>query len=454
MTGLIGRLPSLQAALDNLAANHRVPGASLAIFDGDDTVQLATGVANLGTQVQVTTDTLFQIGSITKVYTTTLVMQLVDEGKLELDRPLSYYLPDLQLPAPASADLVTVAQLLNHTSGIVGDYFGDFGPGDDCVARYVEALAEQPAAHPPGAIFSYCNAAFSLAGHLIERITGKPFHEVFDERLRKPLGLRHTSVLAEEMLAYRYALGHTRTAPDAAMQPVKTVFLPRSTAPAGSRTSASAADVLRFARMHLNGGLAADGTRVLSERAVRLMQGRTATYPQEVGGGWGLGWMLGDWGGERVIGHPGGTFGQLAFLFVIPEMRFGVCLLTNSDSGGALWQELGRWIFRELACVEMPRVPQAAAPGHGIDLAAYTGVYERFANHYEVELDGDALKLTHISNEPGDDGTPQHHRLEPIDSERFVTVIDERPQLVAFLEFGADGRPGYIHTSSRSAARA
>ena len=148
-----------------LAERHKVPGASLGILrihsaDGstggrpDELVEAAYGFANAPARVEATTDTLFQIGSISKVWTATVAMQLVDEGKLDLDAPVVEVLPELQLADAEVTKTVTMRQLLTHTSGIDGDVFTDTGRGDDCVEKYVGLMSEQSSrttrAAPPG----------------------------------------------------------------------------------------------------------------------------------------------------------------------------------------------------------------------------------------------------------------------------------------------------------------
>jgi CubicO group peptidase (beta-lactamase class C family) len=127
MGKLLANLGPIQRALDALAARHKVPGASLAVLDGDQVIEAVTGVASLSTGVEVTPDTLFQIGSNTKLYTTTLVMQLVDQGKVDLDSPVRSYVEDLQLADEKAAAQIKVRHLLTHSSGIQGDHFEDFG---------------------------------------------------------------------------------------------------------------------------------------------------------------------------------------------------------------------------------------------------------------------------------------------------------------------------------------
>src|SRR5262245_61039015 len=112
MTTIVSKLNEIQSTLDALARQHKVPGASLGILSGDEFLEFATGVTNLNTNVPVTPETLFQIGSNTKVYTTTLVMQLVDEGKVDLDAPVKKYVPELKLKDKKAESAITVRMLV------------------------------------------------------------------------------------------------------------------------------------------------------------------------------------------------------------------------------------------------------------------------------------------------------------------------------------------------------
>ncbi len=223
----------------------------------------AYGLLNKETGVETTEDSVFQIGSMTKVWTATLVMQLVDEGKLDLDAPVIDVLPELELSDRDVAARLTMRHLLTHTSGIDGDVFTDTGRGDDCLERYVALLAEAAQNHPLAATWSYCNSGFVLAGRVIEKLTGGTWDAAIKERLVGPLGMTHTGTLPEEALLHRAAVGHvSETAPSP--RGAAAWALPRALGPAGLVNS-TRADVLAFARMHLTGGLAPDGTRILSE---------------------------------------------------------------------------------------------------------------------------------------------------------------------------------------------
>ena len=164
-----------EARLAALVKKHGVPGAQLGILrcgaDGaeDEVFTTATGVLTPAPAQPATPDSVFQIGSISKVWTATVVMQLVDEGLLALDTPVVEVLPELAAaPTRRSPSSVTVRHLLTHTSGIDGDVFTDTGRGDDCLEKYVDLLADAAQNHPLGATWSYCNSGFSVLGRIIE----------------------------------------------------------------------------------------------------------------------------------------------------------------------------------------------------------------------------------------------------------------------------------------------
>jgi CubicO group peptidase (beta-lactamase class C family) len=451
MQDLLGNLPAVQAALDTLAARHRVPGAMLSVYDGERTVDLVTGVTNVETGVEVTPDTLFQIGSITKVYTASLLMRLVDQGKLDLDAPIRRYLPSFELSDEQAAETITARHLLSHSSGIAADYHADFGEGDDCLERYVASLKELDQVFAPGLMFSYSNPALELAGRVIEVVCEKPFDQVFAEELLGPLGVRSTTVDPREMLRYRYAVGHSTATSVPTVPP--TVVMYRSTVPAGGRTSATAADVLRFARMHVDKGRALSGEVVLSEASVQAMRTPTHALHGYAGCRVGLGWLVWDWGGETCVFHTGGTINQLSWVCVLPDRPFAVCLLTNSDSGGFLWKELGSWLFETFADVEVPTLPKPPAEPPAVDLPLYAGAYERFGQKIQIEVRDDHLHAT-IANRGlmGEESTLELD-LRPVDEQRFHTAINGMDMNMVFLETDRDGRPAYLHFGSRATPR-
>ena len=167
----------LEKKLSELIDAHGVPGAQLSVLDGDQLTEVAAGVLSLRTGCPSTADALFLPGSIGKLYTATLVMMLVDEGKLDLDTPIRHYLPDFEVRDAHARDTVTPRHLLTHTSGFDGDHFTDTGRGDDALARYVAGCADLPQIVDPGRIWSYSNSGYAILGRIVEVLTGLTFEE-------------------------------------------------------------------------------------------------------------------------------------------------------------------------------------------------------------------------------------------------------------------------------------
>ncbi|MCX5613197.1 MULTISPECIES: serine hydrolase [unclassified Streptomyces] len=368
-----------QARLDALRAKHHVPGASLALLVDGTVHELASGVLHRGTGVEATTDSVFQMGSIAKVYTATLIMQLAESGELDLDAPVVDVLPEFSVADPEATRAITTRQLLSHTGGLTCDFTHDSGRGDDCLAKYVEAAKGVALDCPPGTVISYSSVGYNVLGRIIEVATGKVWDQALKDLLLTPLGLTHTMTLPEEALRFRAAMGHLGEPgqdPDPAPE---WDLMPRSAGPYG-RVIATAGDLARLARMHLAGGVAEDGTRVLSEETVALMQRRVVDCPDKwtvSSDGWGLGWTLYDWNGVQGYGHDGASIGQYGYLRVVPSAGVAVALLTNGGGAREVYATLYRELLAELAGVTMPEpfAPQAQPPV--VDFARLVGTYRR-----------------------------------------------------------------------------
>lgn len=444
-----------QERLDALADKHGVVGASLAIDLDGERAEAATGVLNLRTGQPATPDAVFQIGSISKVWTATLAMQLVDEGLLDLDEPVVTYLPDFRVADEQVSRTVTSRQLLAHTSGIDGDLFLDTGRGDDAVERYVAAMAGLRQNHPQGATMSYCNSGFTLLGRLIEVLRAATWDAVLRERVLAPLALESAGTLPEEALLWAAATGHiVRPGSDGPLvTPQWGIF--RSAGPAGL-IHCPARDVVTFARLHLDGGTAADGTRVLSEQSAAAMLEPQVEVPDPftLGSHWGLGWILMEWGGRRVYGHDGGTLGQAAFLRVLPDRRLSVALCTNGGRAPRdLFDDLYGEIFPALGGVSLPLRPEPT--GTSVEQPErFTGRYERESVRFDVEDTGaGALRMTVTTLGPLALGAPpQVMELRPHDGDVLLARGESAEAWTAAVFLDLDGRR-YLHFGARATPR-
>ncbi len=364
----------LDTKIERAMAEYRIPGVAVAVYyQGREHVR-GYGVTNVDYPQPVDGDTLFRIGSVTKTFTATTVMRLVEQGKMALDAPVRTYLPDLRLADETVAARMTVRQLLNHSSGWLGEYYPDFGRGADALERYVTGLEQLPQMTPLGEVFAYNNASVVLAGHVIEAVANKPYEDVVQEQLLAPLGLDHTFFFSDEIVGYNVAASHTVADDIPAVQPAWW-RLWRTLHPTGGLIS-SARNLLRYARFHL--GELPDGPPLLSEAALREMQtksgpGGTLTFEID---GVGVNWLLRPTAeGVRVIQWNGDWPGQHAGFLFVPERDFAIALLTNADSGPRLRTNLvdGDWALAHFAGLHnQPVVPRTLTPAQ---LAPYEGDY-------------------------------------------------------------------------------
>jgi CubicO group peptidase (beta-lactamase class C family) len=455
----------LHKTLAELIERHGVPGAQLTVLDGDTLTEVAAGVLSRRTGSPTTTDALFLPGSIGKLYTATLILMLVDDGRVELDAPVRRYLPDLQVGDQAARDRVTIRNLLCHTSGFDGDVFLDTGRGDDALTRYVEQLKDLPQICAPGKIWSYSNSGYAILGRVIEVVTGMTYEAALRTRLFEPLGLEHTVSFPEDAIPHPLSVGHVPDPADpAALKVSPTWGLYRSAGPMGASIVASASDVLRFVTLHLSGGLAPDGTRLLSDDAVTEMQARQVELVDDsvLGQGWGLGWILDRWGEVDVIGHDGNSIGQNAFMRVAPKHRFGFCLQTNVESALNLYRELAALLFGDRLGVAPRPDPAARASAAVGDPARYVGTYRREGVLFEVaEADGGTLVATFTitRDTPDVEGLPPmvDLPLRPVTrDDAFLLKLPIADSDLLAVFFNADepgGRPEYMHFGGRAHRR-
>lgn len=451
---LVSRLEKLPDRLRFCVDETGVPGASLAVMFENEIFETATGYVNLGAMIKATTDSVFQIGSITKLFTTTLVMQLVDEGLVELDTPVKRYLPELQFADNDATEAITVRHLLTHSSGIDGDYFEDTGVGDDCVERYILSCRALPQLHVPGKMFSYCNAGFVVAGRLIEKLRGNPWHIVLRDRIIRPLGLRPMGTEPEEAILNRAAVGHMPDPETNEPFVIPLWRLTRSNGPAGATPFAVARNLLTFAKLYLNEGKTEDGTIILSKDSVHLVQEQQIEDPVGINGsrGFGLGWMIFDWGGKRVVGHDGGTIGQNSYFRILPEKGLAVALLTNGGDPAVLYRTIFDYVFSELAGISLPPLPEENKDLQ-LDFSKYTGRYQRISNRIDVNASDDSLSITSTGLRPPFNLLPPREAiLRPVDQSLFLVYSPEskQPGTAGFLDFDDKGHPRYLHFGGRA----
>lgn len=447
-----------QEALEALIEERDIPGAGFAASrDGEIVVDVAAGLANIGTGLRATKNTLWQPGSIGKTYTAVLVMQLVDEGLLDLDRPVVTYLPDLRFADEHATRTVTPRQLLTHTSGIDGDRIDEtgalFGRGDDAVRRYVDSLVDLPQIVEPGKVWSYCNAGYVALGRLVEVLRGTSFEQALKERILRPAELANTFCFAEEAIQHNVSAGHM-PGPDGRMT-LSPIWMPgRALGPAGTAIVATMADLLGFAEILLRRGVARNGTRIISEAAVDEMEKPYVECPERelLGGHWGLGLLIKLDPAPAVYGHDGNTFGQTASLRFVPDRGVAFALITNREQANKAFGVLSNRIVDDWAGIVTS--PQRT-PVEGLRVSnpeRLAGTYANVAAEIRVAVEGEQVTISfHVLRETGAGIDSRPRELRPIDEATFVVHLDEVDDdlQVAFVEPDSEGRPRYVHFGGR-----
>jgi CubicO group peptidase (beta-lactamase class C family) len=454
MTSLSDIRSWLDANLAQRLEKHQVPGANLAVYQGGQVIEAAAGLLSLDTGVEATTDAVFQIGSITKVLTTSLVMQLVDSGAVDLDAPVRRYLPEFRVADADASAAITVRQLMTHTSGFEGDLFIETTKEDDAVERFVADVlptVAQPLA--PGTLFSYNNAGFVVLGRIVEVLRGKPYVAVLRERLADPLGMSSLCVTADEAILHRAAVGHVKSEADGQWHPVKVWGLAHSNTPAGATPNLPAGQLINLARLHLSGGLAPDGTRLLSEESVAAMRQPQVDVPRRtrLDSRIGLAWHLFDTADGVMVSHDGGTLGQIAFLGTWPDRDLAVAVLTNGGNPAALLRDVAGHILSELGGASLPpelELPETPAPVDNPE--RYVGRYTGRLSKFEVtEVDGGLSLTIDFGDLAAQSGAERYltRDLVRVDGEIFACPGDDGAIAATFAFIGSDdsGRARFLH---------
>jgi len=452
MTGLQEVSAYLAEQLPVLIERYDVPAASVGVSMDGETVTHAAGVLSKATGVEATTDSVFQIGSITKLWTASLVMQLVDEGLVDLDDVVRKYLPEFRIADDDAASEITVRHLLTHTAGFEGDIFTDTGMGDDCVEKYLGVLRDVPQLFPPGEMWSYNNAGFCVLGRLVEVLRGAPYDVCLRRHLVEPLGLAGVATSPYEAILHRAAVGHLEQEPGSGYEPTSVWAFARSNIPAGSMLAMDTESLLGFARMHLADGRSASGTQVLAPGTPASMHDKQLDLPYLgfSGASWGLGFERFDHPGGDIVGHDGSTIGQDAYLRTVPTAGLAVVLLTNGGRPAELYHEVVGHVLAELSSARLPEPATPPAVPARIDAEFYLGTYSCDIADVVVSQDAEGrIWLDQIPRGIGIELGDTAFRSELVHC-CDTTLIAREPErgvhrVRAFLDPRGTGHAAYVH---------
>ncbi|WP_020579184.1 serine hydrolase domain-containing protein [Actinopolymorpha alba] len=418
----------LTREIPSLLVEHGIPGMAVGVCDRSGvTWSAGFGVNALGRADPVTTQTMFSIQSGSKMYTATAVMLAVQQGMLELDASVTTYLPEFTVRSrwePAPQERMTLCHLLSHRAGFTHEapLGGNFDDRDSSFEEHCRSISDTWLRFPVGHHYEYSNLGIDLAGYIVQRVSGIPFHAFVQKELLDPLGLRRTTFDHASIAQDRdRAVGHSGHSDQV---PLRVPMVGAG----GAYTSID--DALRYLQFHLAGGHG-----VLHEDLLKQMY----EIPNPLPGqrfGYGLGVAVARWNGRRILNHGGGGFGFQSDMAWDPAAGIAVATLTNTDH--PVPSHLASDILCELTGDEpsTPEVPSAVE----LDPATLGGIAGAYIGRggtlARIDLDGSKLLL---------------HRgeatqiLAPV-SENEVVVEDDGNQRFRLL--GHDGRPGRAYLVS------
>lgn len=416
---------AVDRAVDSELKALGAPGAAVAVVHGGRVVHLkGYGTSNVETGEKVTPDTLFRIGSTTKIFTAAAVLTLASEGRLDLSKPISTYAKGLD----PSVGSLTMHQLLSHTSGL-GDRGSGHGSHDDgALGTTMRSLKKDILELPAGEIFSYSSLGYWLAGFVLEEMSGKPFADAVADRIFTPLGMTGSTFRPLMAMTYPFAQQHAG-GPGKAPTIIRPFADETATWPGGSAFT-SARGLANFMIAFLNGKL--------SPQIVKLMSTPHAPFPGSSGVSYGYGVVTSTERGVRTLSHGGARIGFGSMVTMAPDQNAGVAVLANLSNA-----MLSRVAQSALETVVKfgPEEPETISTSEKIDLQNSTGIYAGGPIRVTLSLADGAIQVTM-------DG--KSYPAKPLGGTRFSA---EGPVGYFVLVPGPDGRTRYMHTNLRALKR-
>ncbi len=334
----------LQKLIEHELRTKAIPACSIALVDGAETVWSAGfGVADPQRQTPATAETAYRVGSVSKLFTDIAVMQLVERGELDLDAPVTDYLPEFQPRNPFKKP-ITLRQLMCHRAGLVreppvGNYFD---PTEPSLADTVRSLNRTALVYPPEMRIKYSNAGVGVVGYVLEKTQREPFAEYLDKAVLRPLAMRHSGFVAKPKIASRLAKA-TMWAYDGRTFAAPTFLL--GTSAAGNLYS-TAGDLSRFLIALLNGGQI-DGQTLLKPETLAQMWRLQFAKPADQTG-YGLGFHVSSLDGRRRVSHAGAVYGFSTQLSALPEAKLGVAVMASKDVTNGVTRRIADYALRLL----------------------------------------------------------------------------------------------------------
>jgi CubicO group peptidase (beta-lactamase class C family) len=444
---------AVEAFFDGLLAAqqeaYHLPGAAVAVVqDGELLFAKGYGYADIATRQPVVAEqTLFRPGSISKLLIWTAVMQLVEQGKLDLDADVNSYLSTFKIPA-TYPEPITLAHLLTHTPGFEDQSEGLFIrsvdellPLGEYLQRYMPARVR-----PPGTLTAYSNYGTTLAGYIIEQVSGMPYEQYLEENIFQPLQMSRSTLrqpvpaelTADLAVGYVYAGG----------QQAARGFEVVQSSPAGA-LSATVTDLANFMIAHLQAGRFGD-ERILTEATAQTMHTQSFTNDPQVNG-FAHGFIEATINGQRLIWHAGDTIYFHSILVLIPAHNLGFVVSYNGVNGGQAYLSTLRAFMDHYFPVEAPALP-TPSPDAGLHAQQVAGSYFMArSNQTQPEKVVNLFQMINVQPTAKGElivslGTPAQMASRYVETAPLVyTSVETPPSIFGKLVFRADAQGNITH---------
>lgn len=387
----------LSAYIASEMRKQDVTGLSIALVD-DQTViwTQGFGYADKTGHVAATPETLYRVGSISKLFTATAVMQLAEQGKLDIDQPLQTYVPEFSVRARDGDARITPRNIMTHHSGLPRDYLSGMWTAQPAPFTELAAkLGHENTAYPPDMLFSYSNIGVTLLGHAVQNVSGVPYAEHMQNAVLRPMGMTYSSFSAAPADSPLMSHGYRKGAPayEPALRDV----------PAGGMNT-NVLDLARFLSMTFADGKAGNATLLRPETMQEMLRPQNERVALDMNFQVGLGWMLSGLGSigienaGKVAHHAGSTILFHSQLIALPEHKLGVVVLANSASAAQVVNQvaiealkLALQAKRGIAPATPPKPALTDAPLDVETAAAFAGDYATMLGYAHVENRGGKL---------------------------------------------------------------
>ncbi len=362
--------------------NYNVVGLSIALVDDQEVIWTkGFGYADKANNIEATPKTIYRVGSVSKLFTSLAVMQLVEKNLLDIDDPISIYIPEFSIKTRyVEKGEITARNIMTHHSGLPSDIFnGFFSDEPKPFTSIIEYLNNDYTCSPPDFCFSYSNPGYSLLGCLVERVSNKSFIDYTKKNIFKPMGMDNSSFELTSEMERLYSKGYVKGVEynEPGLRDLPAAFL-----------HTNVLDLADFIKMTFNNGMSNDKQIILAETHKEMQSQQNKNIPLDLDLKMGLSWFLSD-GNENwdyaggIAQHGGDTYVYHASLMTLPKQKLGVVVLTNSDNGAKIASKIARFVLKRTLDVNKGLDPPDVVKENKTNKIHYVKAKKKFLKKFQ-----------------------------------------------------------------------